>query len=947
VLRVTPSQSANAALKYFDEGLKRDDYYLKGEEVKANWLGKGAERLGLSGNVEREDFAALVRNRDPKTGKRLTPRDRKDRRPGYDATLTAWKSPSIMEALYGCSDMREAFWRVGDRMMTEKAEPWMHTRVRKDGKDYDRVTGNMVAAAFRHLLSRPVDGKSDPHMHTHYYLINGTHDGVEERWKAAQLGELKSKAPDLQLEFDAMYAKEMLEMGYVPVMGRKGVQLAGVPQSVIDKFSRNSKRIEKEAAELGVADSKGKHKLHERLREDKDADLPRDELFADWMGRLTPEEKAALQKVRDKQIPRTREISPREAVDYAVNHLFQREDVVTERELRKTAVHYGIGYVMPDDADKEIAGALERGEILRKDGAKGAQYVKGSTLKDQLQMTQRSREGRGQYEPLAESYRDVPELSAEQNKVACEIVESRDKYTGIRGPAGTGKSYSLKAIKGVIEERRARGEEKFSDALALAPSSSASRGELAKAGYDNATTLAAFFTSERMQQKYKGQVLFVDEAGMMSTTDMTKLMDIAEKNDNRVIFLGDYRQHASVDAGDAFRLLEKEGGIKYALLTQNRRQRDEAFREAVDLIGSGDAKKAQRGMKTLDKKGWIVEMKDAGKRQDFLVGQFLQAKDEGATALIVGTTNREGAEITARLREELKSRGRILGDERQFPSRLATVWTDAQKADSRNYEPGMVVEFHTAVPGVRKQEKGRRETVGGFERGETALVVEGGNTVLLARRDGTLSPLPMGFAERFQVYRSGQQSVAKGDQLRITKNGMLKVKGQAEGVRVNNGDIYPVEGFTKEGDIRLPGGKTLPRDYGHFTLGYTDTSYRSQSKTVDRVFIAVDEHAPKATDRTQWYVSWSRGRDAGLAVVADKKSAMATVNRGGERLSALEFMKDSIGVEKVTVRRRLSLAALLEKNRIGRFLKARATALRESAQTWVGRLRRQEGLQRA
>ena len=79
-------------------------------------------------------------------------------------------------------------------------------------------------------------------------------------------------------------------------------------------------------------------------------------------------------------------------------------------------------------------------------------------------------------------------------------------------------------------------------------------------------------------------------------------------------------------------------------------------------------------------------------------------------------------------------------------------------------------------------------------------------------------------------------------------------------------------------------------------LGYTDTSHRSQSKTVDRVFIAVDEHAPKATNRTQWYVSLSRGRDLGLAVVADKKSAMEAVQRGGERLSALELMKDYIGV---------------------------------------------------
>lgn len=947
MLRVTPSENANAAIHYFHEGLKRDDYYLKEQEVQSEWLGLGAERLGLTGKVEEKDFVALIRNRDPETGKKLTPRDKKDRRPGYDATLSAWKSGSVMDGLYGCSDIRQAFWDAGDEMMTQKAEPEMYTRVRKGGRDEDRVTGEMICSPFRHLRSRPVNGRSDMHLHTHYYIQNVTFDEAENRFKAAQLGNLKSNAPDLQLDADARFGKKLRALGYVPVMGKRGLQLAGVPQSVIDKFSQRRNQIEEKAAEQGVTDAVGKHKIGAAIRENKKNDLPADALMKDWQSRLTEQEKAALEKVRDKLIPQTREISARESVDFAVGHLFQREDVVTERKLRKTAVEYGIGCVMPDDVDREIAGALQRGDILKKDGKQGPQYVKASTLQSQCKMTQLARDGRGVYEPLTETYENLPELSAEQNQVAREVTESRDKYVGIRGPAGTGKSYSLKGIDAVIKARDARGEEKFSRALALAPSSSASRGELRKAGFKDATTLAAFFESEKLQEQYRGQALMVDESGMMSTTDMTRLMGLAEKYDNRVIFLGDYRQHQSVDAGDAFRLLEAEGGLTYARLTENRRQRDDKYREAVDLIGSGDAEKAMKGMKTLDKKGWVVEIKDADKRQDFLVGQFLKASDEGASALIVGTTNKEGDEITARLREELKARGKITGEERQFASRHSTAWTDAQKADSRNYQPGMVVEFHKAVSGVRRQEKGKRETVGGFERGETAMVLDGGDHVVLARKDGTTATLPIGFADRFQVYQSGTQSNAKGDQIRITKNGMLKVHGQAEGIRVNNGDIYPVEGYTKEGDIRLPGGKIMPKDYGHFTLGYTDTSHRSQAKTVDRVFIAVDEHAPKATNRTQWYVSWSRGRDAGLAVVADKKAAMEAVKRGGERLSALELMKDDIGVEKVTRQRRFGLRDLMERNRVGRYLKGRAEAMRESARALVQGLRMKGGMQHA
>lgn len=947
MLRVTVSQSADAAIHYFREGLQRDDYYLKEQEVPAEWLGKGSERLGLAGKVEEDDFIALVKNRDPDTGKRLTPRDKADRRPGYDATLSAWKSASVMDALYGCSDIRQAFWEAGDEMMTQRAEAEMRTRVRKEGQDHDRVTGNMVCSAFRHMKSRPVNGRSDMQLHTHYYVQNATFDETEGRWKAAQLGDFKAKAPDLELDFDARFAKKLRGLGYVSVMGKRGLEIAGVPQSVIDKFSSRRNQIEEEAARQGVTDAIGKHKIGAAIRESKKNDLPADELMKDWQGRLTPGEAAALEKVRDKEIAPSREISARESVDFAVNHLFQREDVVTERKLRKTAVRYGIGYVMPDEVDREIAGALERGEILKKDGKTGPQYVKAATLKDQCKMTSLAREGRGQYEPLTEAYENVPELSAEQNQVAREVTESRDKYIGIRGPAGTGKSYSLKGIDAVIKARDAQGKEEFTRALALAPSSSASRGELRKAGFKDATTLAAFFESEKLQEQYKGQLLFVDEAGMMSTTDMTRLMALAEKHDNRVIFLGDYRQHTSVDAGDAFRLLEAEGGIAYARLTENRRQRDDKYREAVDLVGSGKGDLALKGMKILDKKGWIVQMKDAGERQDFLVKKFLQASDEGASALIVGTTNREGEQITERLRSELKARGRITGEERLFPSRQSTNWTDAEKGDSRNYQPGMVLEFHKAVPGVRRQENGKRETVGGFERGETALVLEGGDHVVLARKDGTVTALPVGCAERFQVYQSGTKGVARGDQIRITKNGMLKVKGQAVGTRVNNGDIYQVEGYTKEGDIRLPGGKILPQDYGHFTLGYTDTSHRSQSKTVDRVFIAVDEHAHKATNRTQWYVSLSRGRDLGLAVVADKKSAMEAVKRGGERLSALELMKDDIGVEKVTRRRRFGLQGLLERNRIGRYLKARADAMRESARALMQGWRRKQGMQHA
>ena len=947
MMRVRESESGAAAIKYPDEGLRRDDYYTQGQEVKGQAIGKGARRLGLEGDVSREHFIALVNNRDPNTGRKLTVRNKRDRRPGYDVSVAAWKSISVMDALHGGGELRRAFVAAADAMMTEKAEAQMHTRVRIKGQDYDRATGEMVAAGYVHERARPVEGKSDPHLHKHYYIFNATFDAVEKRWKAAQLGYLKANAPDLELDFDARLGKMLLAQGYVPVMGKTGVQLKGVPQSVLDKFSRSSKRIEKASAEQGVTDGDGKHKVAAKLRESKKADLPDDRLMADWQSRLTNAEREALERVKDKKIEAGPAITPKEATEFATLHLFQREDVVTERKLRKTAVHYGIGYVSPEEIDGQIRGALERGEMMAREGKNGRQFVKTASLRDQCRMTQLSRDGIGQCEPLTEAYQDSPELSQKQNEAARRVAESRDRYMGLRGPAGTGKSYSIKAVADVIAERKGRGEERLSRALALAPSSSASRGELRKAGFRDATTLAAFFESQKLQYEMRGQMLIVDEAGMMSTKDMTRLMDIAQRDDMRVWFVGDYRQHASVDAGDAFRLLQTEGGLKYAELTENRRQIREPHQEAIDFMSTGTAEGILKGFNQLDRLGSVVVEPDREKLRERLTAAFLQSKDEGRSGLIITPTHAEAGRLTTHLREALKGRGAIVGEEHTVPMRIATNWTEAQKRDGRLYEPGMVVEFHKAVPGVRRSVNGRRTTEGGFAKGESAVVVKGGANVVLMRTDATQTTLPMGSLERFQVYRTGELAVGRGDQIRITKNGEAKGKGQAAGIRVNNGDIYKVEGFTPEGDLRLPGGKLLSRNYGHIAFGYAVTSHRSQGTTVDHTFVDWDQESLTPLDKKAAYVTTSRFRDGILIFVNDKEQVKTAIQKGADRLSALEFMKDRIGVEKVTVRKRLGVHWHLERNRIGRFFATRVAAMKEAARNLVRGWRKERGVEYA
>jgi len=113
------------------------------------------------------------------------------------------------------------------------------------------------------------------------------------------------------------------------------------------------------------------------------------------------------------------------------------------------------------------------------------------------------------------------------------------------------------------------------------------------------------------------------------------------------------------------------------------------------------------------------------------------------------------------------------------------------------------------------------------------------------------------------------------------------------------------------------------------SLGYVDTSYASQGKTVDRVFIAVGNQSLAAADQQQWYVSASRGREMAKVYVEDKDEVRGAIARGGQRLSAVELTHTKL---KDSWRKRFSQS--FERNRIGRFLKSRAEVI---AGMWRGR----------
>ena len=152
---------------------------------------------------------------------------------------------------------------------------------------------------FPHTTSRPVDGQvPDTHPHIHAFTFNATLDPEENRIKAAQFGDIVRDRPYYDAKFFSLLADGLVKLGYA--IDRRGGgkwEVAGVPQTVIDKFSKRTDEIEDEAKRLSIADPGRKAELGAKTRAKKDKELTPEELREAWDAQLTRGEREALAAV--------------------------------------------------------------------------------------------------------------------------------------------------------------------------------------------------------------------------------------------------------------------------------------------------------------------------------------------------------------------------------------------------------------------------------------------------------------------------------------------------------------------------------------------------------------------------------------------------------------------------------------------------------------------------
>lgn len=843
MLRIIQNNSPAGASRYYGAA----DYYIDGQELAGMWRGRAAARLGLSGTVQRADWDALCDNRDPATGGPLTVRRKEGRRVGYDFNFHVPKSVSLLYGLTGDERVMAAFRASVDATMRD-IESEMQTRVRASGRNEDRTTGNMVWGEFVHLTARPVDGVPDPHLHAHCFVFNTTWDSEESRWKAGQFAGLKRDGSYFEALFHSRLAGRLEELGLATERTKTGWELAFVPPAAIEKFSRRTALIEERAEADGITGPVAKAELGAKTRERKAEGLTLAELRRVWDARLSEAERSALASVaaqvgRD-PLPRDA-TSAQRAVAQAMEHCFERAAVVPERRLLAEAMRRSVGKATP----KAVARDFDRRGLItaERDGRRLA--TSREVLAEESRMLRFAREGRGACRPLGGTDHEFrhKKLNKDQRRAVLHVLTSRDRVMLVRGGAGTGKTTMMREAVEAIEDGGKRVH-------VFAPSAEASRGVLRDAeGFAGADTVARLLIDTDLQESVRGQVVWVDEAGLLGSRATAALFDLADRAEARLILSGDKRQHGSVERGAALRLLEEEAGIVPAELREIERQKDR-YKDAVRALSEGRVKD---GFETLDDLGWLHEVDDA-ERYQRLADDYARTVESGRTALVVSPTHREGERVTAAIRDRLRQAGRLDAWERPVPMLVNRNLTEAERADALSYNTGDVLVFHQNAVGYKK---GERVAVGD-------------------------TPLPLDQAARFQVFRASELPLAAGDLVRVTRNGST-----ADGAhRLNNGATYQIKRFDRQGPIVLANGWKLAADYGHLAHGYVTTSHASQGRTVDRSIIAQSSESFPASGMEQFYVSASRARQSVALYTDDKEALLDAVSREDERLTATDLV---------------------------------------------------------
>jgi conjugative relaxase-like TrwC/TraI family protein len=866
MLTISKPLSSGQAQSYHREEFAnaQDNYYTEGDRVRGQWHGQLAQKWGLQGEVDAEQFGRLADGQHPLTGEQLV-RFRlshqhtnaqgekiktMEHRAGWDATFAAPKSVSLSALVGGDERVRQAHREAVDVTLNE-LETFVQARI--GGNRPAETTGQWVAAKFEHDSSRPVDGYAAPQLHTHVVFFNMTERGNGEI-RAMQPHELYRSQQYGAAIYRAELSLRLKQLGYEIEPSAKGApEIKGYSQDYLNASSPRRQQIREELQRQGFGNAESAEAAEIAQRQTRAAKLNitheemqqrHQEMAAEYghqAARVIEAAQARAQEI-DNASEEQKQRHIQQALHYARERNLERDAATDERHIMRDALKRSMGKASLVEVRRQFQREVrERGfiELEPQPGAAGRVFTTQKMMDLERDNIRIMREGQNQHAALVsfqtrrQIENDYSHLSAGQHGAVEEVLSSRDQVQALDGVAGAGKTTSLTAIRDAAEREGYQVE-------GFAPTSRAAQN-LQEAGIQS-STLQRHLARPGHEEDGQKRFYVLDESSLASTRQVNEFLHKLDKND-RVLLVGDVRQHEAVEAGRPYSQLQ-EAGMQTAHLDEIVRQKDPALKQVVEQLAQGESRSA---IFNLERQGRVHQIEDREERLTTIAQEYGRRPD---STLVISPDNESRRQLNSLIHREMQERGTVTEEEHKFRVlEPRQDLTGADRAWASRYEVDDVLRYSR---GSNKLE---------ISAGEYATVkaIDHERNLLTVQRDSgeelTYNPREL---QGVSIYRETEREFAEGDRVQFT--------APSKQFHVANRELGTVQETNENGQITVhtDSGRLLDfniEDHPHLDYGYAVTSHGGQGQTTDRVLINVDtELGEKLVNERLAYVAVSRAR---------------------------------------------------------------------------------------
>jgi len=891
MLTISKPLSASQAQTYHQKEFtaKEQNYWSQRSVIADEWQGRLAAQFSLAGSVSAEDFAKLSQGQHPQTGEQLVRQrasyEYKDsvgktvktmeHRAGWDATFSAPKSVSLTALVGGDERVREAH-RESVRVALDQLEHYTQARI--GGNHPPETTGKFIAAKFEHDTARPVDGYVAPQLHTHAVVFNVTErDNGQPR--AIQPQSLFASQQFATAVYQSELTYKLRQLGYEITTGRSGApEIKGYTQEYLDASSPRSQQIREYLERTGHAGKEAAEIAAHSTRDRKEVHSPGEvmaahrKLAADFGHQAEAVVRAAHDRLQHQEKRVNSVDRVRESLTFSRDKNFEREAVVDERALLRDGLRRGMGEITHDQVRAHLDARLASGEfqiVARQQGVPGRQFTTAKTIAAEQEILYRMREGKNQVEPVLSRPQAIAvadrhqHLNHAQKSAVEDVLSAPDRIQGIQGFAGAGKTTTLTVICSAAESQGYQVE-------GFAPTSRAAK-QLEQAEVHAGTLQGFLARTANPDVPERKHLYLVDESSLASTNQIREFLTRLGPHD-RVLLIGDIRQHQGVEAGRPFEQLQ-EAGMRTAKLDEIVRQKDPALKSAVEMLATGQVSAA---LDALGQQGRVKEIPNREERFRAIAKSYVESP---ANTLIVSPDNASRHELNTAVRQELKATGTVAREDYSFRVLVQRQdMTGAERSWANHYEINDVVRYARGSKAVGI-EAATYASVVAINPATNQLTVEKTNQELATYDPRRLTGV--------SVYRENERKFSVGDRIQFT--------APDKSLGVANRDLAVVEEIYPDGRLsaRLDNNRHIEfnaSDHRHFDHGYAVTSHSSQGLTAERVLVHADTSVhPDLLNSRFAYVSISRASREATLFADDMAKLAPQLGADVSKTSALEI----------------------------------------------------------